>query len=138
MPLRPAESFVHGDGHVVVLDGRICAELNKAGLDRLRGQVRGRDAQLYQVLLAIRLVALSGESSSCGTQIAPLPEPESCSQQQLKNTVSTTTAANVLGITDRAIRRAIAEKRLTATQDDGGRYRITHDDLAAFAAQRTT
>jgi hypothetical protein len=38
-------------------------------------------------------------------------------------------------MTDRAVRKAIAEKRLKATTLDG-RYRITHDDLAAYAAQR--
>jgi excisionase family DNA binding protein len=59
------------------------------------------------------------------------------SKRQLNETVSTTTAATILGITDRAVRRAITEKRLTATTLDG-RYRIDRDDLAKYLATRNT
>ena len=51
-------------------------------------------------------------------------------------TVSTTEAAAILRLTDRAVRRAIAEKRLPATRLDG-RHRINRDDLAKYLATRT-
>jgi excisionase family DNA binding protein len=133
---RPAEHLVH-KGTSVVIDGRICAVLNKLlGLDRIRSQVRGQDPQLDQELLAIRLAGIAYESSAAGTVSAPRPEPVSQSHQQLNgDTVNTTTAATILGITDRAVRKAITEKRLKATQLDG-RYRITREDLSAFMADR--
>jgi excisionase family DNA binding protein len=132
--IRPAEHLVH-KGPVAVLDGRVCAMLNKLlGLDKIRSQVRGQNPQLDQALLAIQLAALATETSGSGSSPAPQPEVAPRSKQQL-NTVSTTTAASSLGITDRAIRQAITEKRLTATKVDG-RYRITPDDLATYAATR--
>lgn len=138
MAIRPAEHLVHGlDGPVAVIDGRVCAVLNRLlGLDKIRAQVRGQNPQLDQALLAIHLAALATESSSTGTNPAPQPEPVPQSKHQLNNdTVSTTTAATLLGITDRAIRKAIIEKRLTATNVDG-RYRIPRDALERYAATR--
>lgn len=138
MRIRLAEEFMHGDRHVAVLDGWACARLNKLGFDRLREQAMGRDAHLYQLLLAIRTVAMKYEGSPCGTNAAPQREPmrQSLKNQQLNtDTVGTTNAATILGLTPRAVRRAIEEKRLAATLLDG-RYRITRDDLAEFAAHR--
>ncbi|CDM76130.1 helix-turn-helix domain-containing protein [Mycobacterium marinum] len=136
---RPAEHLVHGlDGPVVVLPGRVCAALNRLlGLDKIRAEVRGQNAELDQALLAIRLAALAFKTGSgSGTSVAPQPEPVSGSARQPKNdTVSTNTAATILKISGRAVRKAIDEKRLTATRDDSGRWRITQDDLAAFIAE---
>ncbi len=44
-------------------------------------------------------------------------------------------AADILYITDRAVRLAIAEKRLPATQVNG-RYRIAREDIQHFAAAK--
>lgn len=134
--IRPAEHLVH-KGTVAVIDARVCSLLNKlVGLDKLRARVRGQDAQLDQALLAIRLAGVSYDESSCsGTRVAAQPEPGPRLQGQLNETFSTSTAATILHITDRAVRKAIVEKRLQATLLDG-RYRITREDLSAFMADR--
>jgi excisionase family DNA binding protein len=134
---RPAEHLVHGiHGPVVVIDGRICALLNRLGLDKIRGEVRGQDAQLDQTLLAIRLAGnSSAESSSAGPVSAPQEEPVSQSKSQLNDTLSTSEAAAILHLTRRAISKECKQKHLPATLV-GGRYRITHQDLAAYMADR--
>ena len=136
--LRPAEHLVHGlNGPVVVIDGAVCAIFNRLlGLDKLRSVWRGQNPRLDQALLAIRLAGIAHtESSAAGTDVAPQPEPRPRSSQQLNDTVSTTTAAALLGLTGRAIRKAIAENRLKATLLDN-RYRIHRDDLADYRATR--
>jgi excisionase family DNA binding protein len=134
---RPAEHLVHGiNGPVVIIDGAVCALLNRLlGLDKIRAQVRGKDAQLDQTLLAIRLAGVATESSAPGTGIAAQPEPGPRLQGQLNETFSTSTAATILNMTDRGVRKAITEKRLKATLLDG-RHRITREDLSAFMADR--
>ncbi|HME16034.1 MAG TPA: hypothetical protein VKG83_11420 [Mycobacterium sp.] len=136
--IRPAEFSVHV-GPIAVLDGRVCAALSRLlNLDKLRAQVRGQDAEVDQALLAIRLAALkyNGTTSATGSKSAPVAEAVRPSPQHESSTFSTTTAAGIAGIGPRAIRQAIAEKRLAATKDDGGRHRITPADLAAYAATR--
>jgi excisionase family DNA binding protein len=132
--IRPAEYMVHASP-VVILDGRTCVLIGRVlDLDRVRRDVRGQDAQLDQALVAIKLagIAYTTESSSGGTVSAADAEPVARSRQHdTSDTVSTTTAAAALGITGRAVRKAITEKRLNATLLDG-RYRITRDDLTAF------
>ena len=133
--IRPAEHLVHGiRGPIAIVDGRVCAQLNRLlSLDKFRSQIRGQDAELDQTLVAIKLAGVAyTESSAAGIGPAPQSEPRSHSGQQ-ENTVSTTTAATILGITDRAVRKAIAEKRLAATKVDG-RYRITREDLTNYKA----
>ncbi|MBT2567719.1 helix-turn-helix domain-containing protein [Arthrobacter sp. ISL-85] len=49
--------------------------------------------------------------------------------------MTTTQAGNRLGITDRAVRLAIQEGRLPATNVDG-RWRITNEDIAHFTAAK--
>jgi excisionase family DNA binding protein len=137
--IRPAEHLVHGvDGPIAVIDGQICAILERLlDLKKVRGQVRGQDAQLDHSLIAIRLAALAyDESSARGTHVAPQPEPAArSSQQQNDETVSTTTASAFLGITDRAVRKAITEKRLPATKVEG-RWRVTREDLFEYRNRR--
>jgi excisionase family DNA binding protein len=138
MVTRTAEQMVHGlDGPCAVLPGRACAALNRLlELDKVRIQIRGQDAQLDQALMAIKLAATAFAGSGTGTFVAPQPEPMARSGQQLKDTVGTTTAATILGMTDRAIRKAINEKRLPATKDDSGHHRISRNDLANYLATR--
>jgi excisionase family DNA binding protein len=134
--LRPAEHFIHADGRIVVIDAWVCALLNKLSLDKIRPQIRGQNAQLDQVLMAIRLVGLAyNQSSSVGTSSAPREEPVSQSKAQLNGTLGTTEAATLLHMTRRAVSKECKQKRLPATLI-GGRYRITRDDLAAFMADR--
>lgn len=138
--IRPAEFSVHV-GPIAVLDGRVCASLSRLlNLDKLRAQVRGQDAELDQALLAIRLAALkydgTGSATATGSKSAPVAEVVSRSAQQQNSTYSTTSAAAALGVTDRAIRQAIAEKRLAATKDDSNRWRIDRTELQRYAATR--
>jgi excisionase family DNA binding protein len=134
--IRPAEQLVH-QGAVAVIDGRVCHLLNKlVGLDKLRAQVRGQDAQLDQALLAIRLAGVAyDETASAGTVSAPPEEYVSRSNRQLNDTLSTTEAAALLRISRRAVSKECKQKRLAATLV-GRNYRITRDDLAAYAARR--
>ena len=129
--IRTADNMVYR-GAVAVLPGYVCWLLNNAaGLDKLRTQVRGQNPDLDQGLMAIRLAGLAYESSCTGTKPAPQPEPMSKSHQPTTETYGTSTAATILGISDRAVRKAIAEKRLHATRLDG-RYRMTQQDLATY------
>ena len=138
--VRPAEHLVHGlDGPVVVIDGGVCAILDRLlSLDKVGRQVRGQNEQLDHALVAIRLVGIAyTESFATETSLATEPKPATRSTQQLNNTVNTTTAATILGMTGAAVRKAIRENRLPATHLDG-RYRITRDDLATYRATRNT
>lgn len=134
-PPRPAEHLVFGlGGPIVVIDGRICALLDKlVGLSKIRAQVRGQNIELDQALMAIHLAGLASAESATGTYQAPQREPRITSE--LVDTVSTTVAAELLDITPRAVRRAITEKRLRATCLDG-RWRISRDDLAALQRRK--
>lgn len=120
-------------GPSVVLDGRACALLNRAlNLDRVRVELRGQTPELDWALQAIKLGALAHASSVGGTSVAPQPEPRIASTEV--DSVSTSLAAELLGITPRAVRRAIAEKRLPATRLDG-RWRIARDDLQYYRSR---
>ena len=135
---RPAEHLVHGiNGPCVVLDGQVCAILDQLlSLDKVGRQYRGQSEQLDHSLRAIRLAGAAYTQSSCkGTKSAPTSEPDTRSQRQLNDTVSTTTAASILGLTNRAVVKAINEKRLIADKPDG-RWRITRKDLHEFQTRK--
>jgi excisionase family DNA binding protein len=133
---RPAEQLVH-PGPVAVIPGQICAKLDKLlRLRKVHGQIRGQDAELDQALVAIRLAGSAyRQSASVGTVSTPQEEPVSQSKSQLNDTLGTTEAANLLHMTRRAVSKECKQKRLPATFV-GGRYRITHQDLAEYMAER--
>jgi hypothetical protein len=133
--IRPAEAFVHGlDGPVAILDGRVCAELNRLlGLAEVRARVRGRDPVLDRALLSMHLAALAAGSCAGATNPAPTSQPMPASNHD--STVGPSAAATIIGITPSGVRKAIAEKRLPAELVDG-RWRIARDDLAAYPAAR--
>jgi len=130
---RPPEAYVHGvAGPVVVVPARVCAWLERyARLNEVRIQNRGADAEVDAVLVALRLAALTWRNAATGTPVAVKPEATA----DLNQWLSTTQAADILYITDRAVRLAIAEKRLPATQVNG-RYRIAREDIQHFAAAK--
>lgn len=124
------------DGPAVVVPARIAFLLeSQAGLSSLRVRTRGLDPEATDVLEAIRNAAmawregLSGSAPS-GTTVAPKAEPEPACEW-----VTTGKAADLLGITSRAIRKAIAEDRLPA-EAVGGQHRIARTDLEHFRAAR--
>ncbi|WP_368665896.1 helix-turn-helix domain-containing protein [Cryobacterium sp. Y62] len=65
-----------------------------------------------------------------GTRPAALPDPEPHCEW-----LTTTQAANRLGMTDRGIRKAIATGRLQAESVDG-HWRISREQLQHFRATR--
>ncbi|MFJ1510909.1 helix-turn-helix domain-containing protein [Cellulosimicrobium funkei] len=130
---RTASSYVIGvDGPAVVVPARVAAWLEaRAGLSGLRVKARGIDPEVDAVLVAIRVVGLAWRDSATGSHVEPEPEVPRGSSQWL----STGQAADLLGITDRAVRLAISENRLPA-QQVAGRYRITRADVEHYRAAR--
>lgn len=131
---RPATHFVHVGANAIV-PGRVAAYLERyAGLERFRREHRGQDAEVDEILTALHVVAASWRAGSgLGTTPPPRPEPASPSVQW----VTPRTAALKLQMTDRGIRKAIAEKRLRAEKHDG-RWRIHLEDIAHFTEGRRT
>jgi excisionase family DNA binding protein len=127
--LQHPSRYTLAGGEVVVVPARVAAWLDRnAGLDRLRIDHRGADAELDAVLCALRLAALVWRSSACGTSVAVAPEPGA-------SWLSTGEVAAALGITARGVRKAIAEGRLQATREDG-RWRVAREDVEQWRAAR--
>lgn len=130
---RSPAAYIHCVGApVVVIPARVCAWLERhARLNEVRIRERGSDPEVDAVLVALRLAALTWRTTATGTPVAAKPEPAS----ELNQWLSTTQAADILYITDRAVRLAISEKRLPATFVNG-RWRITREDTQHFAAAK--
>lgn len=103
---------------------------------RMRAQAR--DPEIYSVLLALREAALEWASSEGSVPEVPArdrsPEPTSESKKTTEM-VTTSKAAELLGITDRAIRKAIQEDRLTAVVQDNGHYLISRTEIGHYRAR---
>jgi hypothetical protein len=127
---RPAEHYVHGiDGPVAIITGRVAALLDRhVDLGRLRIEVRGQDAEFDSGLVALAVAGATWRSSATGNASAAEPEPGA-------QWFSTTAAGARLGITDRAVRKAAADNRLTATLLDG-RWRISAEAIEHYRAAR--
>lgn len=124
--------IIGSDGPAVVIDARTAAWLERyADLTRLRVRVRGTDPQISRALEELRVVGLTWLGSATGTDVETKPEPATESSQWL----STGQAADLAGVTSRAIRKAIEENRLQATRV-GERYRISREDLEHYKAAR--
>ena len=130
---RPVEGYIHGEhGRIVVVPGRVAAWLEKrCNLNQLRISVRGCDSEVDSVLMAVHLAALEWRSAATGTETAASAEPTATSEAW----VTTTQAAGLLGISDRAVRKAIAEGRIAATRV-GNAWRIAREDLEHYRAAR--
>jgi excisionase family DNA binding protein len=132
MTERTPAHYLHGD--VVIVPARIANLLRRhAGLDDLRIRARGADGEFYCVLTALHIASLQWRDSAIGTTEAPKAElgPDSNKRQWM----TTGQAAAVIGVTDRAIRKAIATGHLEASNVDG-RWRISVEDLAHYKAAR--
>ena len=130
---RTPAHYVHGmAGPVVIVPGRIAAWLERhADLNTVRVSSRGLDAEADAVLVALRVAALAWRGAATGSQKPAEPEVPGSSRQWM----TTTQAGTRLGITDRAVRLAIQEGRLPATNVDG-HWRITNEDIAHFTAAK--
>lgn len=116
------------DGRVVV-PPRIAFWLEKqAGVtDNRRIVVRGNDPAAYEVLMALHIAALT-HRSGVGTKVT-----EQQGYPEESNVWMTTiTAAERMGVTDRAIRKWIAVGKLPAIRH-GGRWLINHNNIRALA-----
>ncbi|HEY3530390.1 MAG TPA: helix-turn-helix domain-containing protein [Nocardioides sp.] len=124
--------LVGDDGPAVVVPARIAAVLERyADLSSLRVRTRGVDPEATAVLEALRYAAMSWRSSACA-------EPRTTPRRNLPQTrewLDTGEAADLAGVTSRAIRKAIKEARLPATKV-GGWYRISREDLEHYKAAR--
>ncbi len=130
---RPAESYVHGNGTVVIVPNRIASWLlDHARLRELRVRARGVDSEIDAVLTALTLAGLhwQQQASEGGNNPAPKPETEA-------DLLGTEKAGALLGISSRAVRRAIFEGRLEAARIDG-RWRISRQALQQFRERRRT
>lgn len=132
MTIRPPEHLIHGiDGPVVIVTARVCAYLNRyANLNRFREETRGQDAEVDGVLIAFGVAERKWRKSATGTRDAAKPELDPSSTW-----LSTTQAAGLAGVTDRGIRKAIAQGHLKA-ENIAGRWRINREDLTHYQANR--
>jgi excisionase family DNA binding protein len=119
------------DGSVAV-PPRIAAWLKKqaALTSAPRISVRDSDPLAYEVLAALHIAALSPRSDG-GTNFAARQHLT----EELTVWMSTGTAAALLGVTDRAIRKRIATGKLPATRH-GSRWLINRNHLQALALSR--
>jgi excisionase family DNA binding protein len=130
--LKPPGYYVTGNhGPGVEIPGRVAAWLEShLDLRRVRTDARGLDVEVDSVLADLHRVALVWRASATGSATTPPPEAT-----PLLGWMSTTQAASLLKITDRAVRLAIQEHRLPA-QQLAGRWRITREDVEHYRAAR--
>ncbi len=137
--LRPTGAYVHGiDGApVVVVSARVAAWLLvHTDLARHRVDVRGTDPEVDAQLGALTYVgnlwrtATSATSAATGSGLVEVPEVAASS-----GFMSSTEAADLLGVTDRAVRLACTGGRLPAARIDG-RWQISRDDFDTYRRTR--
>lgn len=123
------EHYLHGG--VVIVPERVAAFLLRyAGLGRLSSQVRGADAEVDAVLVALGTAGQQWRTSVTGSEVAPVSEVVARS-----GWLSSTQAGEQLGVTSRAVLLAISEQRLQAEKVDG-RWRLNREDVEHYAAAR--
>jgi excisionase family DNA binding protein len=123
------------DGSVTI-PPRIAAWLeSKAGMaPERRLALRGTDAEAYEILTALHLSALGYRSGSFGS--SPTGTEDAWAQQDSTEStewLTTTEAAEIVGVTGRCVRKWIAKQRLPAKWL-GDRYMIRRHDLHTVQA----
>lgn len=131
-PARDPKHYVHGiDGPIAIISGRVAAWLHQQlQLDALRKDVRGIDSEVDHVLIALSVAASAWRASVLGTGPRNLPEPKPRSTW-----LTTTEVADLLNLTDRAVRSACQSGRLSA-QRIGDRWQISREDFEHYRAAR--
>jgi hypothetical protein len=103
-----------------------------AGVSQLRQRLRGLNPKVCQELLDLREMALRYEPPV-------LPEAEAASPEVAtglgSGRLNAMQAADLIGISDRAVRLACTEGRLDADLV-GGRWRVTRDEAKRFRDER--
>jgi excisionase family DNA binding protein len=134
MQARPPEHYLHGEGTVVIIPARVCSYLNSyAGLREFRLATRGADAEVDAVLIAMSVADGRWRLAATGTREAAKAELAEDSDVWL----STNQVAGLLGIGDRAVRKAISTGHLPA-ESVAGRWRINREQLAHYKSGRAT
>ncbi|MGY1830144.1 helix-turn-helix domain-containing protein [Geodermatophilus sp. SYSU D01180] len=131
--MRAPEHYVHGldNAGIVIVPARVAEWLHRhLELDTARKASRGIDSEVDNVLVALRVAALNWRASVHGTSPRNVPETK-----PLSAWLSTTQAADALGLTDRAVRTACSDGRLDAQRVDG-RWRISREALEHHRAAR--
>lgn len=130
--IRPAEYYLYGSGEaaIVLVPARVASKL-EAVLSPFRNAQRGIDPEVDNVLVALRVAGRIWTSTYLGTPTALPAEPTPGS-----NWLGTRSAAKALGITPRAVRKAIEREQLRAEISEG-EWRIRRDWLEHYKARRT-
>jgi len=124
---RAWADYLHGPG--VFVPCSVAAWLNdRYRLDLVRAQVRGTDPDVDAVLMAITQAAKAWRLTDYGSIPGPLSEPA-------RQLVSTGKAADILGISGRAVRAAIINRKLPAQRVDG-RWQIERHDIDNYRTAR--
>ncbi len=136
---RPVPFLLGMDGPSIELPGWVAAWLEaNTDLPQRRIAARGRDLAIDDVLAKLHYVAVkhletgSDPGSDPGSDVGTELDRAATVAQSLDMTVSE--AATTIGITDRAVRKAIQQNRLPARRS-GAIWLITRDDLTQY--QRT-
>jgi excisionase family DNA binding protein len=129
---RAVQECVHGlSGPVGLVGGpEASALLRFRGLEDYQRRHRGANPALDRATAVLRLVSAAYRASlgsECGTSRAKTAEPVKQSGEQL----TTQQVGARLGITDRAVRKAIKEGRLAA-ESIGGRWLIKTEDVSTY------
>lgn len=108
----------------------------RGGLDQYHRSHQGTDVELDQTILALKLASLAWREqrdigTGRGTNLADTPPRDAPSPEWW----TTTTTARDLGITSRAVVKAIADGRLPA-RSSAGRWWLNPEDVAHFRARR--
>ena len=116
-------------GPGVVVPGRVAAVLDKLlDLREIRTQLRGYDAELDGVLVAMATAAAAWRASATG-------RPERTSPDPLPEWITTAKAADVLYCDPRHVRRLIAEGKLTGQQITRG-WLVETESVQMYRAAR--
>lgn len=127
---RPASAYVHGNGAVVVVPGRVAAQLDRLlDLTHLRTAVRGQDPETDAVLVALRVAALAWRTSAGGL-------PERTSADPMPAWITTSQTAELLGVDPRHVRRLITHGRLTGKQLPTGTWLVERETAEHYRAAR--
>jgi excisionase family DNA binding protein len=133
-PLRPIESFVHfPHGPICLIEGpEAVALLRYGGLDAYHRQNRGAHPHLDRAIAKLRLASAafrSAAGSATGTSPAEPPEPVPPSGKRL----TSREVATLLGVTPRAVTKAITDGRLPAERSSS-RWLIDADNVTLYRA----
>jgi len=134
---RRAREYLTGEPGMF-LPGWLAAWLmTRTNLREVRRHVHGGDRVLDEALLALAALADSARGSAVGsvdgTALAVEPEPAPVS---IREVLTVAEAAGLIGVTDRAVRKAIEEDRLAAERV-AGRLVVARDAAVEYAQRRS-